>query len=99
MLLKVKDLATWLNMPQSTVYLWAKQGRIPCQKIYGLIRFEREEIQHWLDAFANKPSNPVTHISDRTPNIPVDDLIARAKREVYTSAHGETITPSPTGKE
>jgi len=29
----------------------------------------------------------------------LDQLIARAKREVYTSGHGETITPSPTGKE
>jgi len=99
MLLKVKDLAAWLNLPQSTVYLWANQGKIPCQKIHGLIRFERDKIQHWLASFANKPSNPVTHIPDRHPNTPVDDLIARAKREVYTSAHGETIAPSPTGKE
>ena len=26
-------------------------------------------------------------------------LIEAAKREVYTPGHGETITPSPTGKE
>jgi excisionase family DNA binding protein len=99
MLLKVKDLATWLNMPQSTVYLWAAQGKIPCRKIHGRIRFVRDEIQPWLDACAHKPSNPVSHIPDRTPSTSVDDLIARAKREVYTPGHGETITPSPTGKE
>jgi excisionase family DNA binding protein len=99
MLLKVKDLAAWLNIPQSTVYLWAAQAKIPCRKIHGLIRFERAEVQHWLDSFATKPSNPVSHIPDRNPNLPVDDLIARATRDVYTSGHGETITPSPTGKE
>lgn len=99
MLLKVKDLATWLSMPQSTVYLWAAQGKIPCRKIHGRIRFERDEIQPWIDSFTRKPSNPVCHIQDRNPGIPVDDLIARAKRAVYTPGHGETITPSPTGKE
>lgn len=99
MLLTVKDLAAWLNIKPPTLYLWAAHDKIPCQKIHGLIRFEREKIQHWLDAFANTPSNPDTRIPDRHPNIPFDDLIARAKREVYTSAHGETITPSPTGKE
>ena len=99
MLLKVKELAAWLNMPQSTVYLWVAQGKIPCQKIHGLIRFELDKIERWLASFANKPSNPVSHMLDRAPNIPVDDLIASAKRDVYTPGHGETITPSPTGKE
>ena len=29
----------------------------------------------------------------------LERLIASATRAVYTSGHGETITPSPTGKE
>ena len=29
----------------------------------------------------------------------LDTLIAAAKRDVYTPRHGETISPSPTGKE
>ena len=99
MFLKVKDIAIWLNMPQSTVYSWAAQGKIPCLKIHGLIRFVREEIQHWIDTFANKPLNSVCLIQAHHPDTPVDDLIARATREVYTAGHGETITPSPTGKE
>lgn len=99
MLLTVKDLSARLNIKPSTLYLWAAQGKIPCRKIHGLIRFDWDEILHWLASFANKPSNPVSHMRDRTPTIPVEDLIARAKRDVYTPGHGETITPSPTGKE
>jgi excisionase family DNA binding protein len=99
MLLTIKDLSARLNIKSSTLYLWAAQGKIPCRKIHGLIRFDWEEILHWLASFAKEPSNPVCHIQDRIPSIPVDDLIARAKREVYTPGHGETITPSPTGKE
>jgi excisionase family DNA binding protein len=44
MLLTVKDLSAWLNMKPSTLYLWAAQGKIPCRKIHGLIRFEREQV-------------------------------------------------------
>ena len=99
MLLTVKQVSAWLNIKPSTLYLWAAQDKIPCRKIHGLIRFDQDEIQEWLDSFAKEPSNLVCHIQDRNPSTPVDDLIARAKREVYTPGHGETITPSPTGKE
>ena len=99
MLLTVKELSARLNIKPSTLYLWAAQDKIPCRKIHGLIRFDWDEILHWLASFATTPSNSVPHILDRNPNIPVDDLIASAKRAVYTPGHGETITPSPTGKE
>jgi excisionase family DNA binding protein len=99
MLLTVKELSAWLNIKPSTLYLWAAQDKIPCRKIHGLIRFERDAILHWLDSFAGEQLNPVRHIQDRNSSTTVDDLIARAKHEVYTPGHGETITPSPTGKE
>jgi helix-turn-helix protein len=99
MLLTVKDLSTWLNIKPSTLYLWTSQDKIPCRKIHGLIRFERDAILSWLDSFAGEPSNPACHIPGHNTSATVDDLIARAKREVYTSGHGETIAPSPTGKE
>lgn len=99
MLLTVKELAAWLNIKPSTLYLWAAHDKIPCRKIHGLIRFERDVILRWLDSFTGEPLNLVCPIQDRNPSIPVDDLIARAKRDVYTFGHGETITPSPIGKE
>ena len=99
MLLTVKELSARLNIKPSTLYLWAAHDKIPCRKIHGLIRFDWDEILHWLTSFAKKPSNPGCHIPDHNPSTPVDDLIARAKRDVYTPGHGETITPSPTGKE
>jgi excisionase family DNA binding protein len=82
MLLTVKELSAWLNIKPSTLYLWAAQGKIPRRKIHGLIRFERDAILRWLDSFAGEESNPVCHIQDRNPGTTVDDLIARAKRDV-----------------
>ena len=98
MLLTIKELSRQLNIKQSTLYLWAKQGKIPCQKIHSLIRFDADAIAVWLRSF-----HP--HSATTAPSLPrdlpldLDRIIEAAKRQVYTPGHGETKTPSPTGKE
>jgi excisionase family DNA binding protein len=98
-LMTVKALSQRLQIKPSTLYAWASQGKIPCRKIHGLVRFDPSEIDHWLASFS--PPQPVsTQIRTRSgDHTDLEQLIARAKRAVYTSGHGETITPSPTGKE
>ncbi len=87
-MLTVADLSAWLNVKPSTLYLWAAQGKIPCRRLNGLLRFERPAIQAWLE---ERPSNIA---SPRLPSRPskhtVDELIEAAKRAVYTPCHGET---------
>lgn len=97
MLLTIKDLSAWLNIKPSTLYLWAAKGKIPCRKIHGLIRFEPEAITAWLGSFL--PHSTSVPIFIQTSHCDLDRLIAAAKRDAYTACHGETITPSPTGKE
>ena len=88
-MLTVKELSAWLKIKPSTLYLWASQNKIPCRRIHGLLRFEREDIQEWLNAFQ---STTGSHL----PALRYDDtrdlthLIEAAKSEVYTSLHGET---------
>jgi excisionase family DNA binding protein len=96
-MLTIKELSAWLNIKPSTLYLWASQGKIPSCRIHGLIRFNHDAIQDWLNTFGTSKSTPprLTQADDRD----VDQLIAVAKRAVYTPRHGETITPSPRGEE
>ena len=98
MLFTVKDLSARLNIKPSTLYLWAAQGKIPCRKIHGLIRFDPDAITVWLHSFGPGQPSAVPSLT-RHPHLDVNRLIEAAKREVYTPRHGETITPSPTGKE
>jgi excisionase family DNA binding protein len=98
-LLTVKALSQRLQIKPSTLYAWASHGKIPCRKIHGLVRFDPTEIDRWLSSFFPPKSEPPQIPTRRADHADLDRLIARAKREVYTSGHGETITPSPTGKE
>lgn len=88
MLLTIKEVSTWLNIKPSTLYLWAAQGKIPCHKIHGLIRFEREAISEWLRSFEPKPQKPILALSQRV-NTDLELLVEAAKRDAYT-ARGET---------
>lgn len=99
MLLTVNALSQRLQIKPSTLYAWASQGKIPCRKIHGLVRFDPTEIDRWLASFYPPQSVPLQIGRRKTDTSDLDRLIARAKRAVYTSGHGETITPSPTGKE
>ena len=98
MLLTIKDLSARLNIKPSTLYLWAVQGKIPCRKIHGLIRFDPDAITTWLCAFEPTQAPAIPPLT-RQSQVDVYRLIEAAKREVYTPGHGETITPSPTRKE
>jgi excisionase family DNA binding protein len=99
MLLTVNALSQRLQITPSTLYAWASQGKIPCRKIHGLVRFDPIEIDRWLTSFAPSQSAPPQIETRRADHTDLEQLIASAKRAVYTSGHGETITPSPTGKE
>lgn len=99
-LLTVKDMAIRLQVKDKTIYAWASQGKMPCVKVNGVIRFDEGAIEQWLQR---------CHVQGGPPRMPakkrnrsatsVDHLIESAKRAVYTS-HGETRpVASPHGKE
>lgn len=47
----VSALSHLLNIKPCTLYAWAAQGRIPCLKIHGLVRFQKKEIDKWMENF------------------------------------------------
>ena len=88
-MLTVKELSAWLNIKESTLYLWVSKNKIPCRRIHGLVRFEPEAIQAWLKSFEARPVKPFplpTHGDTRD----LDLLIEATKSELYTPCHGET---------
>lgn len=89
MLLTVKDLSQQLQIKEATLYAWASQGKIPCLKIHGVLRFEADSIKVWLDNFALRHPRKPFQFQQQTSVDSVDALIARAKHAVYTSQLGK----------
>ena len=97
-MLTVKELSAWLNIKDSTLYLWVSKNKIPCRRIHGLVRFEPEAIQAWLKSFETSPGKPFS-LQTRHDTRDLDHLIEASKGEIYTSRHGETIQSSLIQKE
>ncbi|MEQ1847085.1 MAG: helix-turn-helix domain-containing protein [Nitrospira sp.] len=99
MLLTIKEVALSLQIKPATLYAWASQGRIPCIKIHGLVRFQKEEIDQWVEGFRERPKAAEAPRVQPKP-FDVHRVIARAKRAAYNARHGETrLRSSPIGKE
>lgn len=47
-LMTVEEVAEYLRVKPTTVYQWAKNGKIPAVKMGRLWRFGREEVEEWV---------------------------------------------------
>jgi excisionase family DNA binding protein len=91
-LLTVKDVAARLQVKPKTLYAWASEGKIPTIKINGVIRFDADEIEAWLEkcqVSVGPPARTKRAFESKNGVMSIDSLIERAKRAVYTN-RGET---------
>src|SRR5262249_31551706 len=47
-LMTVEEVAQYLRMKEATIYTWARDGRIPCERPNGELRFRRSKIDQWM---------------------------------------------------
>lgn len=99
MLLTIRDLAQQLQIKPATLYAWAASGKIPCLKIHGVLRFDPKSVQDWLTSFTARPEPMPLQLRVQDQGDSVDDVIARAKRAVYTSRRGRPDQDRANGKE
>jgi excisionase family DNA binding protein len=55
-LLTVAELAQFLSVSVSTVRKWCAEEKIPHGRLAGSIRFDRDQLQEWVDARWHSPS-------------------------------------------
>lgn len=48
-LLTTSEVATWLNMDETTVQRMSRSGKLPAVKIGGRYRFRRADLEEWLN--------------------------------------------------
>lgn len=81
----IRELSVYLHVKPSTLYAWAGQGRIPCLKIHGLLRFHREDIERWIESFRIHGEALPQKTAPLGPRTALNELIARAKAQAYNS--------------
>lgn len=47
-LMTVEEVADYLRVKEQTIYTWAKDGSIPCERPKGELRFRRAAIDEWM---------------------------------------------------
>jgi len=62
MWLDVKELSSYLKLKEKTVYYLVRQGLIPHYRIGKLIRFQKNEIDSWMQT---KKAKSLNHHLDR----------------------------------
>lgn len=80
-LMTPKEVAEILNCKQSSVYAWAKEGKIPAFKINGLLRFDLLEVREWIGNHRISPldaDKKAKKIIKPSKNVDIDRVVRRA---------------------
>ena len=48
-IMTIHEMAEYLRTPLSSLYKFAQDGKIPCQKVGRNWRFRREAVDRWLE--------------------------------------------------
>ena len=49
-LMSVHEMAEYLNMNISTIYMWSQKGQMPAMKMGKMWRYRRSDIEAWLNS-------------------------------------------------
>lgn len=60
----IKELSEYTSVPESTLYDWARIGKIPSIKIGRKVLFDKKEVDHFLEGLKRK-KNP-NHIPNKS---------------------------------
>lgn len=68
--LTVREVASYLGVPEKTVYRWISEGSIPLHQVGGQYRFNRTELLEWANARNLKISTAIYRKEDQARTLP-----------------------------
>ncbi len=96
--LNIDDLSDLLGVKKSTLYSLVEKGEIPHYRVGRLIRFERNDVDVWIEGHRRERIDPEKKAKDvlkgvRNPKIDVNKVVKKVIEEVkssgYTLGHGK----------
>lgn len=77
-LVTIKELSAFLTVKESTLYSWVHNGTIPFHKLNGLIRFDLEEIQSWVNASKITSTDSIGSLKKRTGPQNIERIVRKS---------------------
>jgi PTS system nitrogen regulatory IIA component len=68
--LTVREVASYLGVPEKTVYRWISEGSIPLHQVGGQYRFNKTELLEWANARNLKISTAIYRKEDSSKTLP-----------------------------
>ena len=95
-MLKVKDVATRLNVSTRTVQVWVNSGKLPAFKAGSVIRIEPEALDAFITASCPTAKKDQQAVESATPT-PGGDALARllAKYDATRKRKSKKAAPKP----
>src|SRR5256886_16029004 len=95
-LITVKEVADYLKLKEQTVYLLARQNKIPSLKVGGSLRFKKSQIDSWL---SSRPES-IKQDATRQKVLIVDDEVGvRGALQKMVELHGISAVLAQGGAE
>jgi excisionase family DNA binding protein len=88
-LVTIKVVAELLMVKPSTLYSWVRKGAIPFHRLNGLVRFDLDEIEAWIQSSESTAS--ANSIVTRKAAGPVIDKLIR---QAIDGSKGKAYNPS-----
>ncbi len=82
----IDEVATYLRVSPKTVYEWAQKGEIPCGKIGNSWRFQRAEIQRWVNRRLGAERKRLS-----TPGVALGDVLPPNRVLVFESGRKQEV--------
>ena len=90
-LLTPNQIASLINCKTSSVYAWAKRGKIPALKLNGILRFDIKEVEEWITSNRIRPVNiavpKVKEVTENEIDRIVDAAIDSVRGSSYNADH------------
>jgi excisionase family DNA binding protein len=95
-LITVKDVADYLKLKEQTVYLLARQNKIPSLKVGGSLRFKKSQIDSWL---SSRTDSTRQNLNQQRVLIVDDEEAVRSTLRRMVELHGIAVVTAQSGSE
>ena len=90
-LITVKEVADYLKLKEQTVYLLARQNKIPSLKVGGSLRFKKSQIDTWL---ATTPKTGTQETRQRVLIVDDEEMVREALKRMVEAHDIQTVAVS-----